>query len=69
MVDKVEAINLRTQGLSYSEIAQQLGCSEAWCKINLKGVEKGVREHTDATATRLKAISILEKALQDIREI
>lgn len=67
MVDKVEAINLRTQGLQYSEIAQQLGCSEAWCKINLKGVEKGVREQTDGTAERLRAIGILEKALQELR--
>jgi len=43
-VDKVLATKLREDGLGYKEIAQQLGCSEAWCKIYLKHVKKNTAE-------------------------
>lgn len=39
-VNKDEAIKLRMQGLTYSKIAEVLGCSEDWCKQNLGGVKK-----------------------------
>ncbi len=34
-----EAINLRLKGKSYKEISGILGCSQIWCKINLKGIK------------------------------
>lgn len=69
MVDKIEAVKLRKQGLSYSKIAKQLGCSEAWCKKNLKGVERGVNDSPANTEVKLKAIAILQEALKKLREI
>jgi hypothetical protein len=39
-VDKEKAVALRQQGLTHIEIAQQLGCSIAWCKANLNGIKK-----------------------------
>lgn len=44
MIDKQLAIELRESGLSYSEISEKLGCSEVWCKKNLKGVVKNSSE-------------------------
>jgi hypothetical protein len=44
MVDKEKAVKLRLQGLSYKEISEHLGCSEAWCKVNLKCVVKNTEE-------------------------
>ena len=38
-VDKEKAIVLRKQGLTYKEISETLGCSEVWCKVNLKSVQ------------------------------
>lgn len=35
-VDKAKALALQVQGCTYAEIAQTLGCSEGWCKLNLK---------------------------------
>lgn len=43
-VDKVKAEKLRISGKSYSEISKELGCSEVWCKKNLKGVVKHKKE-------------------------
>lgn len=43
-IDKEKATQLRQQGFSYKEIASLLGCSEIWCKTNLKGVPKGSKE-------------------------
>lgn len=39
MVDKVKAQELRLAGKTYKQIAEELDCSEAWCKKNLKGCE------------------------------
>lgn len=44
MINKERAIELRTAGLSYADIAKELGCSEIWCKTNLKGVVKNSAE-------------------------
>lgn len=38
-VDKELAVKLRTEGKTYPEIVSILGCSLAWCKLNLRGVE------------------------------
>ena len=38
-VDKVKAMQLRLDGKSLQEVADDLGCSLAWCKTNLKGVK------------------------------
>jgi hypothetical protein len=37
-VDKAKAIKLRSEGFTYKEISESLGCSENWCKKNLKGI-------------------------------
>lgn len=38
-VDKEKALELRAEGKSYVEIAQEVGCSVGWCKVHLKGVK------------------------------
>ena len=68
MIDKVKAIELRMMGYSYSQISKQLDCSEAWCKKNLSDVEKGNIVNIDVE-TKIKAIQILEAALQQLREM
>jgi len=40
MIDKQKALDLRMQGKTYQEIADELGCSLDWCKRNLKGVKR-----------------------------
>lgn len=40
MIDKGLAVRLKEQGLTNKEVAQELGCSEDWCKRNLKGIKK-----------------------------
>lgn len=40
MIDKQQAIALKESGLTNKEVAQALGCSEDWCKRNLKGIKK-----------------------------
>lgn len=40
MIDKQKAIALKESGLTNKEVAEVLGCSEVWCKTNLKGVKK-----------------------------
>lgn len=39
-IDKVKAEQLRLDGKSYQEVADEMGCSVAWCKKNLKGVKQ-----------------------------
>ena len=38
MIDKQRAINLRMQGMQYSDIADTMNISLSWCKQNLKDV-------------------------------
>ena len=40
MIDKQKAVELKESGLTNKEVAQELGCSEDWCKRNLKGIKK-----------------------------
>lgn len=51
MVNKEKAKELRLQGCTYKEIAEELGCSIVWCKVNLKDVQKNTKE--DATIKEL----------------
>lgn len=39
-IDKSKAIQLRLDGMSLQQIADTLGCSLAWCKVNLKGIKQ-----------------------------
>jgi len=57
MVDKVKAVELRQQGLNYKEIAQELGCSEIWCKKNLKDINKNKVEFNIIKELTVKALS------------
>lgn len=65
MVDKIKAVQLRQDGLTYPEIAELLGCSLGWCKVNLNGVLRGspVVERVKVDATKEAAIEILKAAL------
>lgn len=69
MVDKLEAIRLRKMGKSYKSIAESVGCSEAWCKINLKGVKQEFAITESDIAVRDYAISVLEDALAKLKGI
>lgn len=44
MIDKEKARNLRMDGWSYQQIADEVGCSVQWCKTNLKSVPKNTKE-------------------------
>lgn len=65
MVDKVRAVELRKQGLTYDEIAEHLGCSFSWCASNLREVEKGSGNVYKARedATKEGIIRVLKDAL------
>lgn len=43
MVDKVKAQELRLAGKTYKQIAEELDCSEAWCKANLKDIKAATK--------------------------
>jgi orotate phosphoribosyltransferase-like protein len=65
-----QAVELRQQGMSYKQIATELGCSEAWCCKELVGVEKGVYvDNTDPLQVKAEAIRILQDALTELRKI
>ena len=40
MIDKQRAIALKESGLTNKEVAQELGCSEGWCRKYLKGIKR-----------------------------
>lgn len=63
---KEEALLYRAQGMTYPEIAQVMGCSEAWVKKTLQGQPKG-NNRVAVDGTKIKAIEILEKALAELR--
>ena len=69
MVNKQEAIRMREQGMSYAKIAAQLGCSEIWCKKELSWVTKGSAKVESSVDFKIKAIKLLEDALQQLREM
>jgi hypothetical protein len=41
-VNKTKAIQLRTEGKTYLQITEILGCSMSWCKQTLKEFKKPV---------------------------
>jgi len=60
--DKDKAIFLRKIGWEYSDIAEFLQCSESWCKLNLKGVEKDKElMHKAAVIARLYIQQVKEE--------
>ena len=54
MIDKQRAIALKESGLTNKEVAQALGCSEAWCRKYLKGVKRKDIEPEDFKALQEK---------------
>lgn len=68
--DRQLAIQMRLHGSTYKEIALVLGCSVAWCKKELVGIEPG-KVKVDPVKTEVKAqvVDILQKALRDIRAL
>lgn len=69
MVDKVEAVRMRKQGMNYKDIANSLSCSESWCKVNLKGVFQEFSTSDDELSMKRQAITILEDALTKLRSL
>ena len=63
-----DALVLRQQGCSYEDIAEQLGCSVSWVKVELRGVERG-KNRVQVDGTKIKAIEILKKALGELEAL
>lgn len=66
MVNRERAVELRQQGYTYKEIASLMNISESWCKKELQDV---VQKSAPSDATKLKAVAILEEALEKIRAL
>lgn len=66
-INKQRAVELRQQGMSYKNIALELGCSVPWCAKELGNIEKGNGCAIDGT--KLQAIAILEEALARVRAL
>lgn len=69
MVDKIKATDMRKMGMSYKDIAVAAGCSESWCKQNLKDVKQEYSISDEQLAVKNQAIEILEEALAKLRSI
>lgn len=54
MVDIDKAKALRANGMSLQQVADELGCSLAWCKQNLKGTKAPSRDKPIIEAVRTK---------------
>lgn len=57
MIDKDKAVLLRKQGLTYAEIAKEVGCSLIWCKKNLNTTVKNTKEKDTISVLTKKARS------------
>lgn len=70
-VDKQMAVSLRNEGFTYPEIAFRLGCSKAWCAKHLSGIPKGSSDLSKLSVSEIqvKTVEILEKAIQDIKNL
>lgn len=53
-IDKQRAIALKESGLTNKEVAQELGCSEGWCRKYLKGIKRKDIEPEDFKALQEK---------------
>ena len=69
MVDKIKATNMRKMGMSYKDISIAAGCSESWCKQNLRDVKQEYSISDDQLAVKNQAIEILEEALAKMRSL
>ena len=69
MVDKTKAENMRKMGMSYKDISIAAGCSESWCKQNLKGIKQEYSMGDEQLKVKNQAIEILEEALAKLRSI
>lgn len=68
MVDIVKAKELRLSGMRYEDIANELQCSVAWCKLNLKSkVVKKDKDLQDATI-KLSKLTLLESKISKKKE-
>lgn len=56
-VDMQKAKQFREDGLTFREIAAELGCSEGYLRAKLKGVAKGVKYVEKSVEEELKRIS------------
>lgn len=56
-VDKSLAMKLREEGLTFREIAAQVGCSETYIRTLMKGVPKGVKQVELSVEDDLKRIT------------
>lgn len=66
--NKDQAMLWREQGMSYSEISEMMGCSEAWVKKALCGIPKG-KNRVAVDGTKLRAVEILKKALAELESL
>lgn len=66
--DLNKAKELRSQGLTLQEVAEVMGCSLAWANKNLTGVPKG-NQRVAVDDTKIKAIKLLEDALEQVRAL
>lgn len=67
MVDIERAITLRKRGLSFEEVAQEMGCSLSWCKKRLRGVKKEKASILDESGYRKGVEDLLEEFLSRVR--
>lgn len=58
-----QAFELRKQGLTFKEIAQEVGCSEGYIKTQLSGVAKG------EASLNFEALMALRKISEDLAEV
>lgn len=61
-----QAKELRSQGLTYLEISEVMGCSVEWVNKNIVGTPKG-NQRVAVNDTKMKAIKILEDALEQMK--
>lgn len=65
-----EATQLRLRGKTYRQIAQEIGCSIAWCKKNLANISPGeVKDDLVKVETKQQVIDILQDALKKVRSL
>lgn len=56
-VDKTRAYALREQGMTFKEMAAELGCSEIYLRTTMAGVPKGRKYEPESIESELKRIS------------
>lgn len=65
MVDRNKAEALRREGMTYKQIAETIGCSEIWCKQNLKHVQTAALMTNEQLYQEVKVLMLeIEKRLK-----